>query len=287
MARKSIPGSTSVTFNLPQSLVRAIETRAADTGDNLDHIVQDAIARALNVPLHTLFQVSTSTALVQGVYQGCVTVETVRQHGDFGLGTFDSLDGEGLMLDGKVFHAVGDGSVSEAPDSASAPFWVSARFAADRTSNLNQVTGWDDLCRQIDALRNSPNLFAAVRIDGLFDTIHYRVACKAAPGTDLVTATSHQAEFTRRETRGTLLGFWSPAYARTFNIPGYHLHFLSDDRRSGGHVLAVAGRDLKLQVMDANQLVMALPETSEFLRADLTADPSAALSKAEGAGAKS
>lgn len=287
MPRQSIPGSTGVTFNLPQSLVRAIQARAAETGDSPDHVVQEAIARALEVPLHTLFQVSTSTALVQGVYQGCVTVGTVRQHGDFGLGTFDALDGEGLMLDGKVFHALGDGTVIEAPDSASAPFWVSARFAADRTANLTQVAGWDDLCRQVDALRNSPNLFAAVRIDGLFDTIHYRVACKAASGTDLVTATSHQAEFTHRETRGTLLGFWSPAYARTFNIPGYHLHFLSDDRRSGGHVLAVSGRNLKLQVMDANQLVMALPETSDFLRADLTADPSAALSKAEGAGAKS
>lgn len=98
-------------------------------------------------------------------------------------------------------------------------------------------------------------------------------ACKAAPGTDLVTATSHQAEFTRKTIAGTLMGLWSPAFARTFNMPGYHLHFLSADRRSGGHVLAVRGRDLTLQVMDANHLVMALPETPQFLAADLTGDP--------------
>lgn len=282
MAIPRIPGSMPITVNISDSLSRAVRTRAAQTGESLDHIVQEALARALAVPQHTLFQVSTSAALVQGVYQGCVTVGTVRQHGDFGLGTFDALDGEGLMLDGRVYHALGDGTVSLAPDDASAPFWVSARFVADRRATLARVDGWDDLCRQVDALRNSPNLFTAVRVDGTFDTVHYRVACKAAPGTDLVTATSHQAEFTRTAIQGSLMGFWSPAYARTFNIPGYHLHFLSADRASGGHVLAVSGRNLKLQVMDANQLVMALPETTEFLKADLAGDPSAALAKAEG-----
>ena len=79
------------------------------------------------------------------------------------------------------------------------------------------------------------------------------------------------------------MGFWSPAYARTFNIPGYHLHLLSSDHKHGGHVLGIKAKNLKLQVMDANNIVMALPETPQFLKADLTGDPSAALSKAEGA----
>ena len=42
---------------------------------------------------------STCGALVQGDYQGCVTVGELLKHGDFGLGTFDGLDGEGIMLD--------------------------------------------------------------------------------------------------------------------------------------------------------------------------------------------
>lgn len=287
MASANIPGSTQVTVNLSQSLLAGLHARAKETGESIDHVVQSALARELAVPQHTLFQVSTSTALVQGVYQGCVSVGTVRQHGDFGLGTFDALDGEGLMLDGHVYQALGDGTVSEVPDTATAPFWVSARFQADRGTTLAAVDGWDDLCRQIDAERRSPNLFAAVRVDGVFDTIHYRVACKSAPGTDLVTATSHQAEFSHSAIAGTLIGFWSPVYARTFNIPGYHLHFLSFDRHSGGHVLGVSGRSLQLQVMDANDLVMALPETESFLKADLSGDPSSALSKAEGAASSS
>ena len=47
----------------------------------------------------TLFQVSTSGALVAGLYQGAVSTAVVLQHGDFGLGTFADLDGEtGLAL---------------------------------------------------------------------------------------------------------------------------------------------------------------------------------------------
>ncbi len=249
----------------------------------MDHFVQDSLARALGVEHHTLYQVSTSTALVQGVYQGCVNVGTIKTHGDFGLGTYDALDGEGLMLDGHVYQALGDGSVNEPPNSTTAPFWVSTEFEADRTATIESVSNWEELCSRIDPLRNSENLFAAIRIDGVFDEIHYRVACKSAPGTDLVTATSHQAEFTLKNIQGTLLGFWSPTYSRTFNIPGYHLHLLTGDHQHGGHVLGIQAKNLRLQVMDANNLVMALPESPSFLQADLSGDPTAALQQAEGA----
>ena len=103
------------------------------------------------------------------------------------------------------------------------------------------------------------------------------------PGTDLVTATSHQAEFTLNACEGTLMGFWSPTYAKTLNVPGYHLHLLSADRQRGGHVLGLKARNLKVQAMNANNVVIALPESPAFLEADLSNDPTAALSKAEGA----
>lgn len=286
MAKKTVPGSHTVSLNISDSLYSALRNRCAASGETFDHVVQDALAKALGVEHHTLYQVSTSTALVQGVYQGCVTVDTIKSHGDFGLGTFDALDGEGLMLDGHVYQALSDGTVIEPAASSSAPFWVSTEFEPNRSVTLESVESWEELCQQIDKLRNSQNLFAAIRVDGNFEQIHYRVACKTAPGTDLVTATSHQAEFTLNNLTGTLMGFWSPAYARTFNIPGYHLHLLSGDHKHGGHVLGIKGRNLRLQVMDANNIVMALPESPQFLNADLTGDPSAALNKAEGASSK-
>lgn len=286
MPKSNIPGSQSISVNVSASLYEVMQARCLATGETLDHLVQDALAKSLGIEHHTLYQVSTSAALVQGVYQGCVNVGTIKTHGDFGLGTFDMLDGEGMMLDGHVYQALGDGSVSEPADSVSAPFWVSAEFEADRTSTIDKVDSWEELCTHIDGLRRSENLFTAIRIDGVFDNIHYRVACQSAPGTDLVTATSHQAEFKLQNIQGTLLGFWSPIYARTFNIPGYHLHLLSSDHRHGGHILGIQAKNLKLQVMDANQLTMALPESPGFLKADLSGDPAAALKKAEGAQSK-
>jgi acetolactate decarboxylase len=283
MKHSPIPGGQSISVTLSESLYQALSQRSIATGETMDHLVQDALAKSMNVEHHTLFQVSTSAALVQGVYQGCVNVGRIKTHGDFGLGTYGMLDGEGMMLDGHVYQALSDGSVTEPADSAVAPFWVSTSFKADRTSLIESVSSWDALCSQIDQLRRSENLFAAIRIDGFFDEIHYRVACQSAPGTDLVTATSHQAEFTLQNIKGTLLGFWSPIYARTFNIQGYHLHLLSSDHLHGGHVLGIKASNLTLQVMDADNLSMALPETLEFLKADLSGDPAAALKKAEGA----
>jgi len=286
MAKSTTPGSQTLNIEISESLSNALKKHCQETGETMSHVVQDSLAKALGVEHHTLYQVSTSAALVQGVYQGCVTVGQIKAHGDFGLGTYDALDGEGLMLDGHVYQALGDGTVIEPADSATAPFWVSAEFESDRSLAIDSVNGWEDLCKQIDSLRRSENIFTAIRIDGVFDEIHYRVACKSAPGTDLVTATSHQAEFTLKNINGTLLGFWSPTYARTFNIPGYHLHFLSADHQHAGHVLGINAKNLKLQVMDADNLTMALPESPEFLKADLSGDPAAALSKAEGAQAK-
>ncbi len=286
MAQSKIPGSCPLSVNISQTLLQALKQRCEETGESLDHVVQDALAKALGVEHHTLYQVSTSAALVQGVYQGCVSVGDIKAHGDFGLGTFDSLDGEGLMLDGHVYQALGNGSVIQPADTATAPFWVSTEFEADRSATIDAVSSWEDLCSQLEQYRHSENLFAAIRIDGVFQELHYRVACKSAPGEDLVTATSHQSEFRLNNFAGTLLGFWSPGYAKTLNIPGYHLHLLSADHQHGGHVLGIKASNLKLQVMDANNLVLALPESPQFLAADLTGDPTAALGQAEGARVK-
>ena len=277
------PAGHQIQSLISDSLYAALMNHCSQTGETIDHTIQRALANTLDVEHHTLYQVSTANALVQGIYQGCVTVGDLKNHGDFGLGTYDALDGEGLMLDGHVWQALSDGRVIEPPDNATAPFWVCAQFKADQTHTLPKVTNWDDLLMQLDKLRNTDNLFVAFRIDGVFDNIHYRVACKSDPGTDLVSATSHQAEFRFENCKGTLMGFWSPSYARTFNIPGYHLHLLTADHQHGGHVLGIQASNLSVQLMNMQEVVMALPESPGFLKADLSGDPTAALGKAEGA----
>lgn len=54
-----------------------------------------------------LFQYNTLGALMAGLYGGTLTVGELLEHGDLGLGTLDSIDGELIVLDGKAYQAKG------------------------------------------------------------------------------------------------------------------------------------------------------------------------------------
>lgn len=270
-----------LTLKLPQTLWSAIERHQRETGEPVHHIVRAALADYLQVDHQTLFQVSTSTALVEGIYRGAVTVGQLKQHGDFGLGTFEGIDGELVLLDGRAYQIRADGVCHEVDDATASPFAIVTHFHPEQTLTLDRCTSLAELAARLDQLRSSSNVFYAVRIDGGFSFLHTRAMCKTDEGVPLVVAAAHQPEFRLRDLRGTLVGFWSPAYAKTVGIPGYHLHVVTDDRRSGGHVLECAGSGLRVQVQRLADLRLALPSSEEFLRADLARDPSADLEKAE------
>ena len=107
------------------------------------------------VRYHTLYQVSTATALVEGIYQGAVRVGTLREHGDLGLGTFENLDGEMVIVDGQFFQVRCDGSVRECGDDLLSPFAVITPFAPDAVAMLDQCPDMGRLTSRFDALRNS------------------------------------------------------------------------------------------------------------------------------------
>lgn len=270
-----------LTVEVSRSLLDALTARGAETGESVRHFVSHALSEALGLDHATLFQVSTSGALVQGVYKGAVTIGELKSHGDFGLGTFEGLDGEMVAVDGRFYQVHSDGRVIEPPAAALVPFAVVTAFKPQHRVTLAEFTSFDALTAQLDAHRRSDNLFFAVRLDGRFAEMHTRVACKTEPGTRLDQATAHQAEFKTTDVSGTVVGFWSPPYARSINVAGWHLHFLTADRNGGGHILGCRGHELEAMLQDLDDLRLAIPETAQFLHADLTQDPSAILDKAE------
>jgi acetolactate decarboxylase len=231
---------------------------------------------------HTLYQVSTSIALVEGVYEGVVRVGALREHGNLGLGTFAGLDGEMVIVDGRFFQVRSDGSVRECGDDVLTPFAAITRFAPGAAVTLEHARNLSDLTSRFDGLRHSDNAFFALRVDGHFDYVHTRAMCRTEAGVPLVQAAAVQPEFEFRDVDGTLVGFWTPEYAKTLNVPGYHLHFITYDRTRGGHLLQCRGADLRLQIQREGDYHIALPETEEFLKADLRRDPTTDLAKAEG-----
>jgi acetolactate decarboxylase len=83
---------------------------------------------------HTLYQVSTSTALVEGIYEGAVRVGDLRRHGDLGRGTFDELDGEMVIVDGRFYQVRADGSVHEVENNVLSPFAAVTSFSPDASA---------------------------------------------------------------------------------------------------------------------------------------------------------
>ena len=83
--------------------------------------------------------------------------------------------------------------------------------------------------------------------------------CRSRHGVPLVQVAAQQPEFERRDVTGTLVGFWTPEYAGRLNVPGYHLHFLSDDRKFGGHLLECTGSNLRLEIQRRGVYQLALP----------------------------
>ena len=230
----------------------------------------------------TLYQVSTAGALVEGIYQGAVRVGTLREHGDLGLGTFENLDGEMVVVDGRFFQVRADGSVRECDDDALSPFAVVTRFTPEAAVTLAHCPDLSHLTAQFDGLRDTDNLFFALRVDGHFDVIHTRAMCRTKEGVPLVQAAAVRPEFEFHEVSGTLVGFWTPEYAKALNVPGYHLHFVSADRQKGGHLLQCRGSNLRLQIQREGDFRVVLPETADFMKADLRRDPAADLAQAEG-----
>jgi acetolactate decarboxylase len=233
-------------------------------------------------PAHTLFQVSTSGALVAGVSSGAISCEQILQHGDFGVGTFAHLDGEMVVLDGHIYRLLADGTVSEASADASAPFVAVTRFAPQVDCEIAAADSIDALLSRCDQHRTSGNLFYACRLDGVLHTVRVRaIRPPTSEHGGLLEAARTQAEFAWNEISGTLVGIWSPDFFSAIGVPGYHLHFISNDRQHGGHLLACATGPLRLRVDALTDFHLALPDTESFLTADLRQNPADKVAYAE------
>jgi acetolactate decarboxylase len=68
---------------------------------------------------------------MQGVFDGILPIGELKKHGDFGIGTFDALEGEMIVLDGKVYHAKADGRVYSVMDNTSTPLATVTYFNSD------------------------------------------------------------------------------------------------------------------------------------------------------------
>ena len=186
---------------------------------------------------HALFQTSTIDALLDGNYDGDVSFAELTPHGDFGLGTFDALDGEMVALDGDYYRIKADGRAYSVDGQTRTPFAVVTFFEPTLSESLGAVN-LADLCDRVDRLSGDATVCCGVRVDGRFDHVRTRsVPRQRKPYPPLVEVVENQPVFELDDVRGSLVGFKFPDYAQGLNVAGYHFHFITEDRSAGGHVL--------------------------------------------------
>lgn len=216
-----------------------------------------------------IYQVSTLQALALGYTRPVVTVQKLLEHGDTGLGTFENVDGEMIVVDGACYQARPDGSIVRAEDSAGVPFAVAGfvkngrRFAMTEMQDIAAIKL--ELTLKIEEEFGLNSIHVA-RIDGWFDTIHARAGAPYRSQhislKDILSKT--QKDFCFERLYGTLVCVYYPDYMDGINASGWHMHFLSEDRKLGGHVFEASMRSGECLVQKMDRIEIQLPREAAF-----------------------
>jgi len=230
---------------------------------------------------HSIYLCAPVNALVEGIYEEKIPFSEIKKHGDFGLGTFDKLDGEMVMLDGEIFQITADGRAARVDDSALTPFACVTFYDPLSHDESDREMTYDAFLAWLESLLPSPNIFFAIRIEGHFSHVRVRSVPKQESYRPLVEITAEQPVFDFHDIEGTLAGFFTPSFMSSIHVPGLHLHFLSADRKRGGHLLACRPRTIRAGVQFISRLELALPMSFDYLTLDFDRDTEADLKKAE------
>jgi len=229
-----------------------------------------------------LFQYSTINALLQGLYDGEMSFAALETHGDIGLGTFNGLDGEMIALDGTFYQIKTDGIAYIVQPDAQTPFAVVTFFDNDSENVLPHGLDYAGLKNHILSLITNRNHFQAIRIEGLFAKVTTRsVPAQTPPYKPLAKVVEQQSVFHFDHTEGTLVGFYTPDYVSGLNVPGFHFHFLTKDRRGGGHVLDLDTAKGTIRIDEIKEFMMDLPDSKDFAETDLSGAKKHQLNKVE------
>lgn len=233
----------------------------------------------------SLYQVSLLQDLTQGDYYGSVPVSTLKEKGDTGLGTFDKLNGELIMLDGEVYRADGEGNVEVVPDDETIPFAAVTFFDEDDTADISNVKNLNSLIKKLDKkyAEDAKNYFQMVKVTGTFDQMNVRSElAQEEPYKPLAEVMeTDQRFFDYEDIEGTVVGLYCPVYMDKMNSAGWHFHFVSADGSKGGHIVDLALKEGTVAWDETAELEMDLPDEERFSEYDFSTDQSQDVKKVE------
>ncbi|MBU5366467.1 acetolactate decarboxylase [Enterococcus devriesei] len=219
-----------------------------------------------------IYQHGTLGGLMQDLMDGTEKIGELLHYGDFGLGTLEGSNGEVIILDGVVYHADETGLINQLTGDELTPYAAVTTFQTDEDFSLAELS--DKAVKDRILEKISHNLFSAVKISGTFKHMHVRVAPKQEkPYPRFVEIARHQPEFSADEISGTIVGFFTPNLFQGAAAAGFHLHFISDDRQFGGHVLDFELTEGKVELMELAEFRQHFPtENTDYLENEIKLD---------------
>ena len=257
---------------LPQNLFEGLEELSKSTGESLPRIAEQALRtyiRSNSQQDNSVYLSAPVNAMMKGFYQQNTTIRELHRHGDFGLGTFNNLDGEMVMLDGQVYQLHADGYVYEVDEAVQTPFACVTFFSPD---TVEEIEGdFDDATFNtlLNRLILSENMLYAIRIDGLFSHLNVWSVSKQENYRPVADVGESRPNFIYENIEGTMAGFYTPKFIKSLNMPGFHLHFMTADRKRGGHVHECRLKRIKIALQHVPKLTLNLPITLDYLTAQL------------------
>ncbi|KAK4560736.1 hypothetical protein LTR86_005315 [Recurvomyces mirabilis] len=220
-----------------------------------------------------IYQFSLLNALMDGVSEHGIRASQLAQKGNQGLGTFARMNGELLMLEGKIYQLQAEGSVREADETDQIPFAVSTNFVPQR-SEIVDLRGKEAVDEVLEKFcPGKKNLFVTYRIEGKFSYLKCRtVRGQEYPGQPLSELGKKQSVEEYHDVSGTIIGFRTPKNWQGFGVGGEHLHFIDEGRSRGGHVLEVRAEGVKVGVAVCRSVHIELPDDEHFNKASLVTD---------------
>jgi acetolactate decarboxylase len=229
------------------------------------------------------YQIGTIRSLLTGVYEGDMRFDELAHYGNFGLGTFDGVNGEMVALDDHFYRIDAEGNAHTVEPQMTTPFAVVTHFKKSDQYELNQFKNLNSLQEHITTILESPNIIYALRLRGNFTDIDLRSEHPQPKGYRPLTETISQVQttFSFEHIKGTMVGFWFPEYMKAINVPGFHFHFLDAAHQLGGHLFNMKIQHDSLEIMPLFDFGMHLIHTPLFEQANLNQSDDAITKKIE------
>ena len=269
MAGSPEEGKLVYSVSLDGQLASRLETAGSRAGIGPETVLELALKEYLSreKPGGVVYLSAPVDAMMKGIYEEPETIGEVKLHGDFGLGTFNHLDGEMVLLDGVTYQIRTDGQTRLVDDEVQTPFACVTYFKPDSVETIDTEFDYREFSAILDRIIPSENMFYAIRIEGTFSKIKMWSVPKQPDHRPISEV--RPTMFTFCDVDGVLVGFYTPKFIKVLSMPGFHFHFLTADRRFGGHLKECSLRSARISTQFITRLELDLPSTFDFMTTEL------------------